>query len=231
LNECFACVIKKLVPGLAEKKKMNIFVFSENSIIKPSAFNLQSSLLRLRIQKHLNCAFPRLYSAIKLPNPKLNICIKLFKLTNKVEIFFKPGLVGCVPVQVGCNPVLVGAGNNLVFFHSVLVRAGNNLVGASKILVGASNNLVFFHSVLVGASNNLVGASKILVGANKLLVGVRNILVGDGNNLGKFPNILIREREKQGFLLKFFELYFTNLEGGFYFLKLNRNNLQFYYNN
>ena len=210
---------------------MNNFVFSGNSIIKPSAFKLQSSLLRLRIQKHLNCAFSRLYFAIKLPNPELNFCIKLFKLTNKVETLFKPGLVCCYPGQVGCVPVLVGASNNLVFFYFVLVGAGNNLVGASKILVGASNNLVFFHSVLVGASNNLVGARKILVGASKLLVGVRNILVGDGNNLGKFHNILIREREKQGFLLKFFKLYFANLVGGFYSLKLNRNNLKFYHNN
>ena len=226
------CLCNKIVnTGLVEKKKMNNFVFSGNSIIKPSAFNLQSSLLRLSIQKYKNCAFSRLYSTIKLPNLKLNFCIKLFNLTHKVVTFFKPGLVGCVPGQVGCNPVIVGQNNDLVHFDSDFVWRSNDFILFDSVFVSRKFDLIRFDSVFIGDDKALVRDDKNLVRYDFLLVGVRNILVGDDDIFGKFRKFKKGVGKIHGFLFKFFVFHFANLKGIYTCFELNRNNLQSYFNN
>ena len=287
MNECFACVTKKLVPGLAEKKKMNNFVFSGNSIIKPSAFKLQSSLLRLSIQKYTNCAFLTLNSFIKILNHKLIFYLNIYKRTHKEEMLFKSLLVRRDPVLIRRDKILVCCSDILVRCDKILVCCSDILVRCNKILVRCSDSFVRCNKILVRCSDNLVRCNKILVRHDNSLVGDGNILVRDSNGQGKKPKFFVRycngqvkktkffvgnnddfvgdykeqnenpnfyvgdddnlvrhddvfsknpklfkgDSKRNGCLLKFFEFTFINLKGVFPFFNLNRNNLQFYYNN
>ena len=182
---------------------MNIFVFSGNSLIKPSAFKLQSSLLRLSIQKHLNCAFSRLYSAIKIPNPELDICIKLFKLTHKVEEVFKSLLVCCSCLFNGNDSLFKGnsslfKGNYFLFKRNASLFKGN-------------------HSLFKGSGSLFKRNASLFSGNDSLLNGSGSVFKGS-------DSVFKGTGKKEVFLLSFLKLAIINLKSDYSFLNIERNN-------
>ena len=210
---------------------MNNFVFSGNSIIKPSAFKLQSSLLRLRYYNSTFSTFSSCFALIMARNPKLEFCLKLYKRTHKEEMLFNYLLVCHDSLLVGSDAGLVGNDNFLVGRDAGFVGNDNNLVGSDADLVGNDNLLVGSDANLVGNDYNLVGSDNNLVGNDNFLVGNRNFLVGNDDNFSKNPNFINGISIKNGFLLKFFEWNLIKHNGNSSIFKLNRNNLQIYYNN
>ncbi len=165
---------------------MNNFVFSGNSTIKPTALKLQPSLLRFNIQKHLNYAFSRLYSAIKLCNHELYIYIKLYKRTGKVARFFKPLLFRCYPVIIRYDSDTVCQSNDLVRFDSDTVGDRKYSVRDDKDSVGVDSERVGDRNHSVGDGNNSVGDDDDLVGDDDNFGKIRYFLKMDGRIIGLY---------------------------------------------